>query len=62
MGDHPGWYKRDGRLEDQSKSFSMLRKPDGTVNVAYDGSGGCNHRPGELELIRENEPDFMPQQ
>jgi hypothetical protein len=40
----------------------MLRKPDGTVNVAYDGSGGCNHRPGELELIRENEPDFMPQQ
>jgi hypothetical protein len=31
------------------------------VNVAYDGGGGCNHRPDELELIRENELDFMSQ-
>jgi hypothetical protein len=34
MADHPGWYKLNGRLEDQSESFSMARKPDGTWWVA----------------------------
>jgi hypothetical protein len=28
--DHPGWYKIDGRIGDQTESFSMIRKPDGT--------------------------------
>jgi hypothetical protein len=145
LKDHPGWYKLDGRLEDDlNKAFGMVRKPDGTwwrvagehyfppeggdvrielgeqitkldtldqieeyyeellvkldqkrikegvmkegdrvrvkqggttgtilnfgsipgvpriVNVAYDGGGGCNHRPDELELILPHEPDFTP--
>lgn len=139
LKDYPGWYKLDGRLEDDlNKAFGMVRKPDGTwwwvagehyfppeggdvrielgeqitkqetldqieeyykellaklhekamggsmkegdrvrvkqsgqpgtikgfgsipgvpkiVNVAYDGGGGCNHRPDELELIRPRE-------
>jgi hypothetical protein len=31
LKDHPGWYKLDGRLEDDlNKAFGMVRKPDGT--------------------------------
>lgn len=130
--DYPGWYKIDGGTEDDSNSWSVVRKPDGSwwwvaahhifppgggtlridlgdqiadentltqceenyaellqklekkmkigdrvrviasgtmgvikdfgsipgvpklVNVAYDGGGGCNHAPEELEKIKEN--------
>jgi hypothetical protein len=128
--DYPGWYKIDGGTEDGSKSWSVVRKPDGSwwwvaahhifppgggtlrlelgdeitdkntltqceenyrellrkaemiiregdnvrviksgltgivkgfgsvpgvpklINVAYDGGGGCNHMPEELEKVR----------
>jgi hypothetical protein len=31
LKDHPGWYKLNGRLEDDlNKTFGMIRKPDGT--------------------------------
>ncbi len=42
------------------KSFGSIPGVPRIVNVAYDGGGGCNHRPDELELIRENELDFTP--
>jgi hypothetical protein len=28
--DYPGWYKIDGRMEDEAESWSVIRKPDGT--------------------------------
>lgn len=40
--------------------FGSLPGVPRIVNVAYDGGGGCNHGPDELELIRENELDFTP--
>jgi hypothetical protein len=33
------------------KGFGSLPGVPKTVNVAYDGGGGCNHRPEELEKI-----------
>ena len=130
LREHPGWYKVDGRMEDESESWSAVRKADGSwwwvsavhifppgggdvridlgeqiteenafrqfeeyylqllqeldrkklkegdrvrvigtgvtgvvigfgsvpgvptlVNVAYDGDGGCNHMPRELERL-----------
>jgi DNA-binding beta-propeller fold protein YncE len=130
--EYPGWWKIDGRVEGESRSWSVVRKPDGTwwyvavnhifppgggllrielgdqitdakvivqceeyfaqmqqkmegdqklkegdrvrviktgtagvikgfgslpgvpktINVAYDGGGGCNHIPAELEKVK----------
>lgn len=131
--DYPGWYKIDGRVENEAESWSVVRKPDGTwwwvvathifpvgggnvhfelgdqikepetlsqcedyfielvqkveekkmkegdrvrvigtgvtgvikgfgslpgvpkvVNVKYDGGGGCNHMPDELEVEKSD--------
>jgi hypothetical protein len=30
LRDNPGWYKIDGRIEDEADSWSAVRKPDGT--------------------------------
>jgi hypothetical protein len=37
------------------KGFGSIPGVPKIVNVAYDGGGGCNHRPDELELIRPRE-------
>lgn len=42
------------------KGFGSIPGVPRIVNVAYDGGGGCNHRPDELELIRESDLDFAP--
>ena len=42
------------------KGFGSIPGVPKLVNVAYDGGNGCNHRPEELELIRENDLDFKP--
>lgn len=39
------------------KDFGSLPGVPKTVNVAYDGGGGCNHKPEELEKI----DGFTPQ-
>jgi hypothetical protein len=129
--EYPGWWKIDGRIEGESGSWSVVRKPDGSwwnvavnhifpreggilrielgdrieeqsaisqceeyyasmkrsldemmkegdrvcviatgtrgvirgfgslpgvpkiINVAYDGGGGCNHRPDELQKLKD---------
>jgi hypothetical protein len=40
------------------KGFGSLPGVPKTVNVAYDGGGGCNHMPGELEKIKGVELSF----
>ena len=30
LRDQPGWWKIDGRVEDESEHWSVVRKPDGT--------------------------------
>ena len=35
------------------KGFGSLPGVPKTVNVAYDGGGGCNHMPEELALIKD---------
>jgi hypothetical protein len=30
LRDHPGWWKIDGRMKDESQRWSFVRKPDGT--------------------------------
>ena len=30
LADYPGWYKIDGGMEDGSKSWGVVRKPDGS--------------------------------
>ena len=35
------------------KDFGSLPGVPKTVNVAYDGGGGCNHMPEELEVVKD---------
>ena len=43
--EYPGWWKIDGRVEGESRSWSIVRKPDGTwwyvaVNHIFPPGGG----------------------
>jgi hypothetical protein len=48
LADYPGWYKIEGGTEDRPRSWSVIRKPDGTWwKVAaehYFPTGGGNLR------------------
>ena len=36
------------------KGFGSLPGVPKIINVAYDGGGGCNHKPEELEVIKDS--------